>query len=255
MSAETPKRTALVTGGAHRLGKEIVQALSRKGFDVAIACNRSMNKAEELAHSLREEGRDSFVVQADLRLPGAGLGIMQVLERHWSHLDLLVHSAADYESVPFADLTPETWDDMQAINTRAPALLTRVCLPLLQASQLSGGAMVLMMVDIAGERPVPGFTHYCVSKAGLHMLTRALAVELAPEIRVNGISPGTVLPPEDLDETTLEAILETIPQGRFGGASEVGKIAAFLALECPHVTGQIWAVDGGRSVAGPLSVG
>jgi pteridine reductase len=115
--------------------------------------------------------------------------------------------------------------------------------------------MVLSIVDIAGERPVPGYAHYCVSKAGLHMLTRALAVELAPDIRVNGISPGTVLPPENLDEPTAQAILASIPQGRFGGSEDIGKLAAFLALECPHITGQIISVDGGRSIAGPLSVG
>ena len=87
------------------------------------------------------------------------------------------------------------------------------------------------------------------------MLTRALAVELAPEIRVNGISPGTVLPPENLDAVTARAIQESIPQGRFGGTEDIGKLTAFLALKCPHITGQIISVDGGRSIAGPLSVG
>jgi pteridine reductase len=253
--SEGQRPTALVTGGAHRLGAEIVRALAAKGFNVAIACNRSMGKAEALAKSIRDQGQEAFVVQADLTLPGAGRGIVSVLERHWTHLDVLVHSAAAYEALAFEELTPEKWDAMQAINIRAPALLTRVCLPLLKESPLAGGALVLMLVDIAGERPVPGFAHYCVSKAGLHMLTRALAVELAPEIRVNGISPGTVLPPENLSEEALESIRKSIPQGHIGGAEEIGKLAAFLALECPHVTGQIWAVDGGRSVSGPLSVG
>jgi pteridine reductase len=247
--------TALVTGGAHRLGAEIVRTLAAKGFNVAIACHRALPEAEALAKTIRAQGQEAFVVQADLTLPGAGRGIVSVLERHWSRLDVLVHSAAAYEPLPFADLTPEKWDAMQALNTRAPALLTRVCLPLLKESNLAGGALVLMMVDIAGERPVPGFAHYCVSKAGLHMLTRALAVELAPGIRVNGISPGTVLPPENLSPAALEALRKTIPQGHTGGAKDIGKLVAFLALECPHVTGQIWAVDGGRSVSGPMSVG
>jgi len=251
----TQPLNALVTGGAHRLGRQIVEVLAARGFNVAIACNRAIAEGEALAREIRERGQEAFVVQADLRLAGAGRGIVAVLERHWSHLDLLVHSAADYEALPFDELTPEAWDAMQALNTRAPALLTRVCLPMLRKSSLQGGAMVLMMLDIASERPVPGFAHYCVSKAGTHMLTRALAVELAPAIRVNGISPGTVLPPENLDADALEAIRQTIPQKRFGGAEEIGKLAAFMALECPHVTGQIWAVDGGRSVAGPLSVG
>jgi pteridine reductase len=232
-----------------------VEALAAKGFNVAIACNRSFPEAEALARSIRERGQEAFVIQADLRLAGAGRGIVSAMGHHWTHLDVLVHSAADYEALPFEDLTPEAWDAMQALNTRAPALLTRVCLPLLRKSPLDGGALVLMIVDIAGERPVPGYAHYCVSKAGAHMLARALAVELAPAIRVNGISPGTVLPPEDLDAEALEAIRKTIPQGQFGGARDIGKLAAFLALECPHVTGQIWTVDGGRSVAGPLSVG
>lgn len=254
MSSPAPK--ALVTGGARRLGRQIVESLAEKGFEVAIHCNQSIEAAEALVAGLRERyNRDFFAIQANLMLPGAGTGIVQAVAQHWDRLDVLVHSAADYKALPFEELTPEAWDAMQALNTRAPALLTRVALPLLRRSSLRGGGLVLTLVDIAGERPAPGFAHYCVSKAGLHMLTRALAVELAPEIRVNGISPGTVLVPEDLSEEAQAAILKTIPQGHFGGSEDIGRLAAFLALECPHVTGQVWAVDGGRSVSGPLSVG
>ena len=252
----SPAPKALVTGGARRLGREIVEALAARGFDVAIHCNQSIAAADELASRLSDQhGREFFAVQADLRLSGAGIGITNAVQQHWDRLDVLVHSAADYEKLAFEQLTPEAWDRMHALNTRAPALLTRVALPLLRNSSLNGGGMVLMLIDIAGERPAPGFAHYCASKAGLHMLTRALAVELAPTIRVNGISPGTVLPPENLSPEDRAAILSTIPQGHFGGSEDIGKIAAFLALECPHVTGQIWSVDGGRSVSGPLSVG
>ncbi|MEC7240806.1 MAG: SDR family oxidoreductase [Myxococcota bacterium] len=254
MTSPAPK--ALVTGGARRLGRQIVESLAEKGFEVAIHCNQSIAAADALAAQLREKyDRQFFAIQADLMMAGAGTGILQAISQQWDRLDVLVHSAADYKKVPFEELTPEAWDAMQALNTRAPALLTRVSLPLLRHSSLRGGGLVLNLVDIAGERPAPGFSHYCVSKAGLHMLTRALAVELAPAIRVNGISPGTVLVPEDLSEEDQAAILKTIPQGHFGGSEDIGKLAAFLALECPHVTGQIWSVDGGRSVSGPLSVG
>src|SRR5690606_29568455 len=133
---------------------------------------------------------------------------------------------------------------MQAINLEAPFFLTQALLPLLERGR---SPLVLHIGDIGGERAEPGYAHYAVSKAGLVMLTRALAVELAPRIRVNAVSPGTVAFPEAMDEEARREILARIPMGREGDCEDVARAAVFLALEAPYVTGQILAVDGGRS--------
>lgn len=240
---------ALVTGGARRVGRAITQHLARAGFEVVVHTAHSVDAAEALAAEVG--GR---VVQADLTT-AAGCATVSDFVLELGALDVVVHNAAAYEAVDFADITLEQWERMQALNLRAPFLISQPLVPLLRDSGLEGGGLIVHIVDIGGERPAPGFAHYSVSKAGLHMLTRALAVELAPAVRVNGVSPGTVLSPPDLSEEALEAIRSTIPAGRFGSADDVARLVRFLALEAPYVTGQVWAVDGGRGVSGALAVG
>ncbi len=244
MAAEGPR--VLVTGGAVRVGAAICRAFAARGADVVVHCRHSLVAAGALARELG--GR---VVQGDL----ATVAGVQAVADAAGAIDVVVHSAAAYEAVPFDALTPDAWDAMQALNVRAPALLTQALLPGLRASRLAGGGCVLNLGDIAGDRPAPGYAHYCVSKAALHHLTRALALELAPAVRVNCLAPGTVLPPDDLGPDALARLRDTIPAGRFGSADDIARAAVFLALDAPYVTGQIWAVDGGRSVGGPMEAG
>jgi pteridine reductase len=241
---------ALITGGARRVGRAITERLAEAGCSVVIQTGRSQSAAVALANSLP----DATVVVADLSTPEGCRHVVDAVTATGG-LDVLVNNAAAYDAVPFSEITPEAYAFMQALNTRAPFLLTQGLLPLLRQSSLEGGGSVVNLVDIGGERPAPGFAHYSVSKAGLHMLTRALAVELAPSVRVNGVSPGTVLPPPDLTPKQLGDIVATIPAGRVGTADDIARTVRFLALESPYVTGQIWSVDGGRSVAGALAVG
>lgn len=241
---------ALITGGARRVGRAITEHLAKAGLSVVIQTGRSKAEAEALAATLPE----AMVVVADLSTREGCQRVVDAVTTTGG-LDVLVNNAAAYDAVPFGEITYQQYAFMQALNTRAPFLLTQGLLPLLASSSLVGGGSVVNLVDIGGERPAPGFAHYSISKAGLHMLTRALAVELAPSVRVNGVSPGTVLPPPDLTPKQLADIVATIPAGRVGEADDIARTVAFLALQCPYVTGQIWSVDGGRSVAGALAVG
>lgn len=159
-------------------------------------------------------------------------------------LDLVIHNAAIYERIPFAEIDRPRYRRMQAINLEAPFFLTQALLPILEEA---ASPSVIHIGDIGGERADPGYAHYSVSKAGLLMLTRALAVELAPRIRVNAISPGTVAFPEGLGEEERRAILSRIPLGREGECEDVARTALFLAEDAPYLTGQIIDVDGGRS--------
>lgn len=245
----TPR--VLITGGAIRLGAAMARAFARAGCDVVIHYRSSRGPADALVAELRALGVAAEAHGADLTDPEAPARLAAAV----GPVDILINSAGAWDRVPFADIDGPTWEAMQALNCRAPFLLSQACLPHLQASALPGGGVILNITDIAARRPVPGYVHYCVSKAGLEMLTQALALELAPAVRVNGIAPGTVLAPTDLSAEALDAIVATIPAGAVGRADDIADAAVFLALRAPYVTGQILAVDGGRSLGGPMEAG
>ncbi len=244
---------ALVTGGAVRVGREIVRTLARAGFEVVIHHRSSGAAASELATLLRAEGAVVELQQADLASAEACRGLVdRVLAG--GGLDVLVNNAAIYEARAVGQISVADWDRVHAINCRAPFLLAQGLAGALAKSSLRGGGLVVNLADIGAERPAPGFLHYAVSKAGVVMLTKALAVELAPRVRAVAISPGTVLPPTDLDPDQLARMRGSIPAGRFGEPSDVADLVLFLAQKAPYVSGQVWAVDGGRSVVGPLAL-
>jgi pteridine reductase len=189
----------LVTGGGVRLGRALALAFAAEGgpggVAVAVHHRSSAGPAAAVVAQIEAAGGRAVALQADLSTASGCAALAAQTEAALGGLDVLINSAADYAAVPFAQLTPEAWDAMQAVNTRAPFLLTQALLPALQASGRPGGGCVINLTDIAADRPVPGYAHYCVSKAGLTALTRALALELAPAVRVNAIAPGTVLAP------------------------------------------------------------
>lgn len=206
----------LVTGGARRVGAAIADAFEAAGHEVI-----------RHAHSSKAD------VNADLRDPAA----IERLAGEVGCVDVLVNSAADWGKCSFAKVSLEAWDDMLALNLRAPFLLTQALLPHLSC--------VINIVDI--ERPDPGYSHYTASKTGLVGLTKALAVELAPDVRVNAIAPGTVLLPEGLALEIQERLRSAIPTGEFGTAEDVANAAVFLA-GATYITGHVLTVDGGRSL-------
>lgn len=236
--------TAFITGAGIRIGSAVARALARAGYDLALHAHRSLGPLESLAEELRGLGRRITLHTADLSSPDAVDALGAEVREAWPALDVVVHNAGLFERVDFASITRAQYRTMQAVNLDAPFFLTQALLPSLRAGT---DPLVVHITDIGGERPVSRYAHYSVSKAGLIMLTRALAVELAPHVRVNAISPGTVAFPVDFDAQAREEMLERIPMGREGSVEDVARTVVFLAREAPYLTGQVIAVDGGRS--------
>lgn len=236
-------RTALVTGAGIRVGRSIALALARSGFDLVLHANRSRSGLEEVAAEIRSLGRRATCHLADLSDPLAVDTFAAEVRESTPRLDLLVHNAALFEWVPFARISREAYRQMQAVNLEAPFFLTQGLLPSLEASP---SPQIIHVTDIAADRPYPEHAHYSVSKAGLAMLTRALAVELGPKIRVNAVAPGTVAFPPDYDDVARKEILSRIPLGREGSPEDVAGAVLYL-VGAPYVSGQVIALDGGRS--------
>lgn len=236
-------RAVLVTGAGVRVGRAIALAFARAGADVAVHWRASREGAEETARQIEALGRRAPLVQGNQALPGGPEEMVAQAARALGGLDALVLSAAAFERVPSEELDRARFEAMLAANLTGPFLLARAALPHLRAR---GGAVVAVL-DICGTAQAwPGYAHYTASKAGLAALVRLLAVEWAPQVRVNGVAPGYVLPPEGTPAEERERRVRRIPLGREGSGEDVARMVLFLAGE-PYVTGQIVAVDGGRS--------
>jgi pteridine reductase len=250
MGNEAPSlagRTVLITGGARRVGAAIVRELHAAGANVAIHHRKSTAEAAALARELNEARPGSAgTVRAELLDLGQLPMLVDFAKRTFGGLDLLVNNASTFYPTKIGEITPEAFDDLIGTNLKIPMFLAQAATPLLRASR---GA-IINIVDIHALRPLRNYMVYCVAKAGLHMLTRSLAKELGPEIRVNGISPGPVLWPESGgDEAQRAKIIERTILKRMGSPADIARTALFLASSAPFITGQVLAVDGGRSVA------
>jgi pteridine reductase len=216
--------------------------LATNGFDIAIHFGGSSEGAEASAAACREAGADAWTVQADLADPEQIARMVDTVSDRWDRLDVLVNNASLFEPMPFEDIDVATWDRMAAVNVRAPFLLSRGLLGLLREAE----GLVVHMCDIGADRPLSGYAHYSASKAGLVMLVKAMAVELAP-VRSVGISPGQVAWPADYPEEKRKRLARRIPLGRTGVPSDIARLVRFLALEGTYINGEIIAVDGGLS--------
>lgn len=241
MTTPDPQRVALVTGGAVRLGRALSLGLAEAGYDLVVTYHRSGREARSLVDALAARGRRCEAVSVDLAAPDAAEAVVAAAEHAFGRLDLLVNSAASFERAPLLDVDAARWDAVMALNVRAPHLLVRAAAPLLRASRGS----VVNVADLAAFQPWTEYPHHAVSKAALVHLTRVQARALAPEIRVNAVAPGAVLPPESDPEERLRALAAGAPLGRLGSPNDV--VAAVLYLAgAAFVTGQVIAVDGGR---------
>jgi pteridine reductase len=238
-------KTALVTGGGTRVGAAIARALGSAGCDVIVHHAKSADGARTVAADVERLGRRAFTMQADLTDRAAIASLATRASAATGRLDVLVNSAANFERVPLAELSAEAWDRAFALNATAPYLLTLALAPVLRSARGS----VTMITCLSASRPWKDYVPYSASKAALANLTAGLALALAPDVRVNAIAPGTVLPPSDYDAEKLARIRERIPLQRFGAAEDVARAVVFLA-ENDYVTGQTITVDGGRSVVG-----
>lgn len=239
-------KVALVTGAARRIGATIATRLQQAGANVAIHYRGSAQAAGDLRDRLNEDRRDSAkIFKADLNdqrdLDALIAGVL-----NWSgRLDVLVNNASSFYPTPIGSITADQWDDLIGSNLKAPLFLSQAATPALKDSNGS----IVNIVDIHAQRPLRDHPVYGAAKAGLAMLTRSLAKDLAPEIRVNGVSPGAILWPEDpMTKDTKESILKQIPLARQGSPDDIAETVIFLARDANYITGQIIAVDGGRSL-------
>jgi pteridine reductase len=237
-------RSVLVTGAAVRVGRAIARAFAQAGADVVVHYRTSEVQAREAAAELRALGVRAALVQGDQAREGEPERIVAQAAHVHGRLDALVCNAAQFEHAPAAELTRARFDALLAANLSGPFQLTRAAYPHLKERQ----GCIVNLLDLCGTKQVwEGYAHYAASKAGLAALTRLLALEWAPDVRVNAIAPGAVLFSDELPTARRERVLSRIPAGRIGTPEEVARAVVFLASE-PFITGQILAVDGGRSV-------
>ncbi len=247
---KTAPKTALVTGAAARIGASIAQALHARGCDVLLHYNSSQEAAQRLADRLNTaRSRSAFVVSAELSSPAGVEHLAGETRARFSALDILVNNASRFYPTLPGETRAWQWDDLLNSNLRGPYFLVQALLGELRAAQ----GVVINLVDIHAERPMRGHAVYCISKAGIAMMTRALAKELAPEIRVNGVAPGAILWPENEQlgnkkQGTRQVILSRTALGRPGEPADIAGAVCYLALDAPYITGQILTVDGGRSL-------
>jgi pteridine reductase len=236
----------LVTGGAKRLGAAIGRRLHAAGANLVVHYHQSRPAADALVAEFESARAGSaLAVRADLhdveRLPA----LVEAALARFGRLDVLVNNASTFYPTPVGSITLAQFDDLVGTNLRAPLFLSQAAAPALRASC----GLILNMVDIHGRRPLKAHPVYSAAKAGLVMLTRSLARELGPEIRVNGIAPGPVLWPErDLEDALKSEIVAKTALKRSGSPDDIARTAYFFAAEAPYVTGQVIAVDGGRSL-------
>lgn len=249
MTTSSSSPAILVTGAAKRVGAAITQALHAAGANVVIHCNRSRAEADALADSLNgARAKSASVLQGDLLAYNALKGLVDRAASEFGRLDGLVNNASAFYATPVGRIDEDSWSDLIDSNLKAPLFLSQAAAPYLKKT----GGSIVNIVDIHAERPLKNFVVYTIAKAGLAGLTRSLALELGPEIRVNGVSPGAILWPDagnDYPETERKRILEQTPLQRVGAPADIAGAVKYLMLDAPYVSGQILAVDGGRSVS------
>jgi pteridine reductase len=239
-------KAVLITGAARRVGATIARTLQAAGANVMIHYRNSEDEARALCRELNTlRGGSAAVTDGDL-LETKQLGaIVDATLKTFGQLDVLINNASTFYPTPFGEITEDHWNDLLGTNLKAPLFLAQAVAPALRRAH----GLILNIADIHGMRPLRRYTTYSVAKAGLIMLTKSLARELGPSVRVNAISPGPVMWPEQrADQALQKKIVERTQLKRPGTPEDVARAALFFCAGAPYVTGQILAVDGGRSV-------
>ncbi len=239
-------KCALITGAAHRIGAAIARTLHAQGMDLVLHYRHSAGAALQLQDKLQALRKDSVkLIQADLHDTGGLPNLIAETVGFRERLDLLVNNASSFYPTPLGEASESAWDDLIGSNLKAPFFLSLAAAPLLRTS----GGCIINLVDIHAERPLKDHSIYSIAKAGNAMLVKSLARELGPDIRVNGVAPGAILWPEQgLTETEQNDILDRTALKRAGSPDDIAKTLLFLVREAHYITGQIIAVDGGRTL-------
>ena len=238
---------ALITGAGRRVGAVTARTLHAAGYDLALHYRRSADDARTLADELeRQRGGSTLLLQAELADLPALPAMIERLLAHYGRLDALVNNASAFFPTPLGTATPQQWNELFASNAQAPFFLSQAAIPALREARGS----IVNMVDIYAERPLAEHPLYCMAKAALAAMTRSLALELGPDIRVNGVAPGAVLWPSDgKPYADQQAMLARTPLARAGSPEDVAGAVLWLLRDAPYVTGQIIRVDGGRTLS------
>lgn len=243
-NAENTK-VVLITGAAHRIGATTAKLLHQNGMNIVLHYRGSREQAQALQKELNDERENSVIlIQADLHLTKGLSTLIEEAVKAWGRLDVLINNASSFYPTPIGKATEDHWDDLIGSNLKAPFFLSQSAAPHLKKTN----GCIVNIVDIHAERPLKTFPIYSMAKAGLVMMTKSLAGELGPEIRVNAVAPGAILWPENLDEVAKQRIVSRTFLKRQGEPNDISKTILYLIKDAGYVTGQVIAVDGGRSL-------
>lgn len=240
------QKVALITGAARRIGAEIASLLHHAGFNVVLHYNSSAKEAEKLCATLNEKRQFSAIVlRADLQEVDSLPALVNEAVNTWGRLDVLVNNASRYYKTGIGEITEYSWGELMNTNLKAPLFLSQAAAPHLAKTQ----GCIINITDIHGEKPVRDYIVYCLSKAGLIMLTKVLAKEFGPNIRVNGVSPGAIIWPEGQNALSVEMkekIISRTALHKSGDPEAIAKAVLYLVKDADYVTGHTLIVDGGR---------
>ena len=238
-------KVAIVTGSARRVGRAIALALARRGCHIIVHHNASADDARRTVDDIVACGVQAACVRADLAGPGGPDALIEAAIHQFGRLDILVNNAAIFPKDTLDDLGGALWQKTLQVNLTAPAQLARAAWPHFQRA---GAGRIVNLTDISADRPWSSHTAYCVSKAGLVCLTKALAKAMAPTVTVNAVAPGVAVFPDDYSDALRQRILRRVPLGRAGSPDDVARAVVYLVEDGDYITGTILPVDGGRSV-------
>lgn len=235
----------LITGAAHRIGATTAKLLHENGMNIVLHYRGSREQAQAVQKELNDKRENSVIlIQADLHITNGLSTLIDESVKAWGRLDALINNASSFYPTEIGKATEDQWDDLIGSNLKAPFFLSQAASPHLKKTN----GCIINIVDIHAERPLKTFPIYSMAKAGLAMMTKSLACELGPEIRVNGVAPGAILWPENLDEVAKQRIVSRTFLKRQGEPNDISKTILYLIKDADYVTGQIIAVDGGRSL-------
>lgn len=246
LAKTTESKCAFITGASKRIGAMTSRLLHQAGYNIIIHCRLSRQAADDLAEEFNRLREDSAkVIQGDLNNETIYNHLIDQAYQCWNRLDVLINNASSFYPTPIGNITIDDWDNLVNSNMKAPLFLAQAAAPHLKQTQ----GCIVNMIDVHAQRPMKDHPVYCAAKAGLSMITQSLAKELGPEVRVNGVAPGAILwPDNDMPEHTKNLILERTTLKRPGEPIDIAKTILFLVKDADYITGQIIAVDGGRTL-------
>jgi len=239
------EKVVVVTGAAHRVGASVVRKLHGCGANIALHYRNSQDAAQAIAEELNDiRPKSVYLVSGDLNDESTYDSVIQSVVSHFGKIDVLINNASSFYPTEIGNVGIEQWDDLMASNLKAPFFLSQAAAPYLKTSKGS----IVNIVDIHADKPLKSHSVYCMAKAGLVMMTKSLAKELGPEIRVNAVAPGAILWPEGMEQQIKDEILERTALKKPGSPEDIASTILFIVRDAHYMTGQILAVDGGRSL-------